>query len=84
MIFGGISTDTNEGEDRPKVFDDFHMMDLNDKFFASPFTANIRPSSRYGHAAASNIERPDMGDGKSSIIKGEMVEYTPELIILGG
>jgi hypothetical protein len=44
IIFGGISTDAKQGEDRPKVFDDFHMMNMEEQFFTAPFTANIRPS----------------------------------------
>jgi hypothetical protein len=47
---------SKEGEDRPQVFDDFHMMDLKEKFFSGPFTANIRPSGRYAHQSASNLE----------------------------
>jgi hypothetical protein len=47
---------SKEGEDRPQVFDDFHMMDLKEKFFSAPFTANIRPSGRYAHQSASNLE----------------------------
>lgn len=56
VVFGGTSTENKEGEDRPKVFDDFHLLDMKEKFFSAPFTANIRPSSRYAHQSASNIE----------------------------
>ena len=73
VIFGGIATETHPGEDRPKVFDDFHMIDLNDNFFTSPFTANIRPSARYGHASSSNIQSVSEEGDESN-----------ELIILGG
>ena len=60
------------GEERPKVFDDFHMLDLNDNFFTAPFTANIRPSTRYGHASATNL------------VDGFNDDQLREFIILGG
>ena len=46
------------------------MLDLEDKFFTAPFTANIRPSKRYGHAVAGNISDKDL--------------LMHEVIILGG
>jgi hypothetical protein len=55
VILGGISTGNDKGEHRPRVFDDFYVLDLNDNFFSCPFTANIRPSARYGHACATNL-----------------------------
>lgn len=49
------------------------MLDLKDNFFSVPFTANIRPSSRYGHACATNLTEVQSED-----------EKLRELIILGG
>ena len=60
------------GEDRPTVHSDFHMLDLNDNFFSAPFTANIRPSARYGHASASNL------------IPAKEEDYLHQLCIIGG
>lgn len=53
------------------------MCDMRDSLFGSPFTANIRPTARYGHAAASNSdfnEQEHKVDGP----------YPPELLIIGG
>ncbi len=42
VIFGGISTDS-------KVYGDLFMVDLDELYIQSPFTANERPPPRYGH-----------------------------------
>eukprot|EP00347_Sterkiella_histriomuscorum_P002702 403367137 len=86
IIFGGISTDDCQGEQRPKVFDDFHMLDLKDNFFSAPFTANIRPSARYGHACDSNLKTFLDKKGMSQTQSLQIGEFEPmhELIILGG
>ncbi len=55
------------------------MLDLSDRFFSAPFTANIRPSARYGHACACNyssFEHPKKDDIHEPIMH--------ELVILGG
>jgi hypothetical protein len=81
VIMGGITTEKSEGLDRPKVYSDFHMCDIKEKFFGSPFTANIRPTARYGHAVASNLEFNMTEEHKQKLMDGP---FEPELIIIGG
>ena len=78
VIFGGISTEDGQGEDRPKIFGDFHMLDLNENFFSMPFTANIRHFARYGHSCSSNLNLLDCNVQEKDDI------FMHELIILGG
>ena len=59
------------------------MIDLEDKFFSCPFTANIRPSVRYGHACDSNIRDDTFYHGNNEELEEEK-EHSSELIILGG
>ena len=50
---------------------------MEESLFGSPFTANIRPTARYGHNASSNVEfNPE-------VVKLDS-DYPAELIIIGG
>lgn len=74
---GGRTTGRSEGLEKPKVYADFHMCDMQENLFGSPFTANIRPTARYGHNVASNVDfNPDLVKLDS--------DYPSELIIIGG
>lgn len=52
IIFGGISCENQIGAPSPIVFGDVHICDLDSHFISKPFTANERPTPRYGHATA--------------------------------
>ena len=41
------------GGEKPEVFGDLYMADMDEMYMSKPFTANKRPSSRYGQVGLS-------------------------------
>jgi len=79
VIFGGTSTEVELGKDRPTVFNDVHILDFTKLEFIDNFTANNKPTPRYGHCAASNLrEVSEKGEESLMLVLGGLdFQYCP-------